>query len=89
MDPIIAAVTQMGNFLENRDSCLTTLENRTPLNTENLMARINYSVLSCFEERCIRTGFLKATWIFNRDTQKFILNRLHRNRHAKFKVNLI
>lgn len=89
MDPITAIVTQMGKFLEERDSCLTTAEARVPLNRENLMARINYSVLSCYEERCIRTGFLKATWIFNRDTKTFILNRLYRNRHAKFKVNLL
>lgn len=89
MDPITAIVTQMGKILENRDSCFTTPETRTPLNAENLINRINYSVLSCYEERCIRTGFLKATWIFNRDTKTFILNRLYRNRHAKFKVNLL
>ena len=44
------------------------------------MARVSASILSTFEERCIDTGRLLATWIFNRDTCKFILNQQFNHR---------
>lgn len=89
MDSIQNALVQMGNVLEGRDSVLTATDERKPLDHEGVLQRVKFSILSTFEERCSRTGTLKATWIFNRNSGKFILNQLRRNHHHKFKVSLI
>lgn len=89
MEQIQTALANMGNILEGRDSVFTTPDDRKPLTQETVLQRVQQSILSTFEERCSRTGVLKATWIFNRNSNKFILNQLRRNNHFKFNVRLL
>ncbi len=89
MDQIQTALTHMGTVLESRDSVFTATDERVALDHVGMLTRIKQSILSTFEERCSRTGVLKATWIFNRNSGKFILNQIRRNEHHTYKVSLL
>lgn len=69
------ALASFSNVLFERSSFLTELDSTIPLTLEQVSEKVSKAIFSPFEERCTRTNKRKASWIFNRQTNKFVLNR--------------
>ena len=54
--------------LDNRTSHLVDQLDGNVLSLEEVVKRVEYSVISVFEERCSRTNRRKAIWHYNRTT---------------------
>lgn len=80
MKNITAALETMNQALINRKSILVVEESRTAVSAKEALDRIKASVLSTFEERCAVSGVIKASWIFHRHQERFVLNRTFRNK---------
>ncbi len=79
MNPQIQqALTKFSNLLEGRNSFLSEIDCNKPLDSAGVVEKVKASVISLFEERCARTGCRKMSWIFNRSTGKFELNRVYK-----------
>lgn len=77
------ALSTFSGLLQGRNSVLTEMDSKIALGKDGVVEKINYSVYSTFEERCARTGCRVATWIFDRNNAKFVLNRLYRKGFIK------
>lgn len=83
MNPQIQqALSTFSTLLTSRHSVLTEVDTKKVLDKDAVVEKIKASVFSVFEERCTRTGRRKASWIFHRDQNKFILNRVYKNRNG-------
>lgn len=79
MNPQIQqALTRFSNLLEGRNSFLSEIDCNKPLDSAGVVEKVKASVISLFEERCARTGCRKMSWVFNRSTGKFELNRIYK-----------
>ncbi len=86
MNPQIQqALTNFSALLESRNSFLSEIDCKKPLDSAGVVEKVKASVISLFEERCTRTGCRKMSWIFNRSTGKFELNRIYRAGKASIK----
>ena len=86
MNPQIQqALTKFSNLLEGRNSFLSEIDCNKPLDSAGVVEKVKASVISLFEERCARTGCRKMSWIFNRSTGKFELNRVYKTGKASIK----
>ena len=72
------ALSNFSALLEGRNSFLSEIDCKKALDSDGVVGKVNASVLSSFEERCVRTGCRKMSWIFNRDEAKFHLNRIYK-----------
>ena len=77
---IKSAISSMVMVLQNRNSVFSIPGVREVIDIDTIQQRVNYSILSTFEERCYKTGMLKASWIFNHEKKQWILNRIYRNK---------
>lgn len=79
MNPQIQqALTNFSALLESRNSFLSEIDCKKPLDSAGVVEKVKASVISLYEERCVRTGCRKMSWIFNRNTGKFELNRVYK-----------
>lgn len=79
MNPQIQqALANFSALLESRNSFLSEVDCKKPLDGAEVVEKVKASVISLYEERCMRTGCRKMSWIFNRDTCKFELNRVYK-----------
>lgn len=79
MNPQIQqALTKFSALLESRNSFLSEIDCKKPLDNAGVVEKVKASIISLFEERCVRTGCRKMSWIFNRNTGKFELNRIYK-----------
>lgn len=72
------ALSKFSALLEGRNSFLSEIDCKKPLDGDGVVEKVKTSVLSVFEERCTKTGCRKMSWIFNRDEAKFHLNRIYK-----------
>lgn len=86
MNPQIQqALINFSTLLESRNSFLSEIDSKKPLDANGVVEKVKASVLSLYEERCIRTGCRKMSWIFNRDKGTFILNRVYKAGNLGYK----
>ena len=79
MNPQIQqALSKFSALLESRNSFLSEIDSKEPLDNARVVEKVTASVISLYEERCVFTGFRKMSWIFNRSTGKFELNRVYK-----------
>lgn len=71
----LAAINKFEQRLIDNNTHLIDQVDKYFIDKEMLMQRIGYSLMSVFEERCSRTGRRIATWMFNKQINKFILNQ--------------
>ena len=86
MNPQIQqALSKFSALLESRNSFLSEIDSKEPLDNAGVVEKVKASVISLYEERCVFTGCRKMSWIFNRSTGKFELNRIYRAGKASIK----
>ena len=79
MNPQIQqALSKFSALLESRNSFLSEIDSKEPLDNVGVVEKVKASVISLYEERCVFTGCRKMSWIFNRSTGKFELNRVYK-----------
>ena len=79
MNPQIQQVlSKFSALLESRNSFLSEIDSKEPLDNAGVVEKVKASVISLYEERCVFTGCRKMSWIFNRSTGKFELNRIYK-----------
>ena len=79
MNPQIQqALSKFSALLESRNSFLSEIDSKEPLDNAGVVEKVTASVISLYEERCVFTGRRKMSWIFNRSTGKFELNRVYK-----------
>ena len=79
MNPQIQqALSKFSALLESRNSFLSEIDSKEPLDNAGVVGKVKTSVFSVFEERCTKTGYRKMSWVFNRDEAKFHLNRIYK-----------
>lgn len=74
------------NFLtriDNNNSILVDQLDRNTLSLADVQKRVDYSIVSIFEERCARYGTRKAIWMFNRLTGQATINTLYNTKGRK------
>lgn len=79
------ALTNFSNLLESRNSFFSEPDSKKPLDVNGVVEKVKASVLSLYEERCVHTGQRKMSWIFNRDTGTFIINRIYKASNLGYK----
>ena len=86
MNPQIQqALSKFSALLESRNSFLSEIDSKEPLDNAGVVEKVTASVISLYEERCVFTGCRKMSWIFNRSTGKFELNRIYKAGKASIK----
>ena len=79
MNPQIQqALSKFSALLESRNSFLSEIDSKEPLDNAGVVEKVKASVISLCEERCVFTGCRKMSWIFNRSTGKFELNQVYK-----------
>ena len=79
MNPQIQqALSKFSALLESRNSFLSEIDSKKPLDNAGVVEKVTASVISLYEERCVFTGCRKMSWIFNRSTGKFELNQVYK-----------
>ena len=79
MNPQIQqALSKFSVLLEGRNSFLSEIDSKEPLDNAGVVEKVTASVISLYEERCVFTGCRKMSWIFNRSTGKFELNQVYK-----------
>ena len=86
MNPQIQqALSTFSTLLSGRHSVLTEVDTKKVLDKDAVVEKVKASVLSLYEERCVHTGQRKMSWIFNRDTGTFIINRIYKASNLGYK----
>ena len=79
MNPQIQqALSNFSALLESRNSFLSEIDSKEPLDNAGVVEKVTASVISLYEERCVFTGCRKMSWIFNRSTGKIELNQVYK-----------
>ena len=79
MNPQIQqALSKFSALLESRNSFLSEIDSKEPLDNAGVVEKVTASVISLYEERCVFTGCRKMSWIFNRSTGKFEPNQVYK-----------
>ena len=79
MNPQIQqALSKFSALLESRNSFLSEIDSKEPLDNAGVVEKVTASVISLYEERCVFTGCRKMSWIFNRSTGKFEHNQVYK-----------
>ena len=79
MNPQIQqTLSKFSALLESRNSFLSEIDSKEPLDNAEVVEKVTASVISLYEERCVFTGCRKMSWIFNRSTGKFEINQVYK-----------
>lgn len=85
MNPQIQeTLNAFSSLLSKRSTVLTEVDSKHALDLNGVKDKITASIISTFDERCSRTGTRIASWIFHREQNKFVLNRLYKSGKQRF-----